>query len=284
MLVQAIQPVQGLAFKDLLVPVLRTADDEGAISVADQFAALTGGRFTAILAQPMPGEYAAADVFSGGELLSVMLSELRKENEKEAARLKQRLAQAASTVEFRATPLDFVLTQETVVMSARHADLTILQQPGGDAYQGVRNDLVEAVLLQSGRPVLIVPPAYRKALAFKRIVIGWKPTREAARAVGDAASLIDAAEAVTIVTVDAHDTPGVDLATHLAHRGAKAEVRNEVSRGRTDARTLLDVAAEVDADLIVIGGYGHSRMRELVLGGVTRELLRAADRPLFMSH
>ncbi len=122
-------------------------------------------------------------------------------------------------------------------------------------------------------------------------MIAWNASREAARAVGDAASIIEGAKAVTIVTVDAKpgdlgidEAPGRELAAHLTRRGATVEIRNELSRGRSDSDVLLDTASGLDADIIVLGGYGHSRARELVLGGVTRELLRSADRPLFLSH
>jgi nucleotide-binding universal stress UspA family protein len=224
-------------------------------------------------------------------LWGIILAELRKEATQEGERLKERLRKAASITEFRSTPLDFFLTREAALMSARHADLTIIQRPFGAGDESFRNDLFEFVLFQSGRPLLVVPPKRVKAKAFNRIVIGWNASREAARAVGDAAPFIDNAELVTIVTVDASpkelgvgELPGADLATHLSHRGAKAELRNISSAGRSDGRALLAAAEELDADLIVIGGYGHNKIREFVLGGVTREVIRSSEIPLFMSH
>ncbi|MEJ0023852.1 MAG: universal stress protein [Alphaproteobacteria bacterium] len=290
MLVQSIRSTQA-TFKDLFVPVVRTAADEAAIAFADQLAARAEGGFTALLTQPLPAAFYAADPFSTGELWGAVLAELRQENDREVARLKQRLAKATSTTALRATALDDLIARETVVMSARHADLTILQAAHDEADRAFRGTLVEAVLFQSGRPMLIVPPGYQKSAAFERVVIGWNASREAARAVGDAASILEAAKTVTIVTVDAKSdelgvevSTGRELAAHLSRRGVNVEVRNELSQGRPQGDVLLDIAAGLSADVIVLGGYGHSRARELVLGGVTRELLRSADRPLFMSH
>jgi nucleotide-binding universal stress UspA family protein len=291
MLIQTIQAGQAIAFKDLFVPVVRTAKDEAALATAEYLASRSNGRFTALLAQPLPGEFLAADPLGSGELWGAILGELRLEAVREAERLKERLAKAACTTEFRSTPLDFFLTRETALMSARHADLTIMQRPVGAGDEAFRNDIFEFVLFQSGRPVLIIPPTYGKEPVFKRIVIGWDASREAARAVGDAAAFVDNAETVTIVTVDASprtlglgEVPGADLAAHLAHRGAKVEIRNVSSANRSDGRALLDTAIELNADLIVIGGYGHNRLKEFVLGGVTREALHSSEIPLLMSH
>jgi nucleotide-binding universal stress UspA family protein len=125
----------------------------------------------------------------------------------------------------------------------------------------------------------------------ENIVVAWNGRREAARALSDADSLIDLAKRVTVVTVDAKpgyetfgSTPGADIAAHLARRGVNVELRNVDGMGRGDAGAILDECAAVGADLLVMGGYGSSRLQEMVFGGVTRELSKSAPLPILMSH
>ena len=291
MQMQTTAPVAARVFQDVLVAVVNTREDEAALRTADEICAQTGGRITALLASPLPNSFYAGDAYGGMEVWTTILAELRKEAKTEAGRLNTRLAKAASTVEFRTTELDYVLSRETVLMSARHADVTVFSRLTTEGDRHFRRDLIETVLFQSGRPVLIAPPIWTKPYAFKSIIVAWNASRESARAVGDAIGLLEAADKVTLVTVDAApatfgsgDAPGVDIAAHLAHRGVKVELRNVDGMGRDAGACLLDTARAVDADLIVLGGYGHTRMREFVFGGVTKRLLETSEFPLFLSH
>jgi len=114
----------------------------------------------------------------------------------------------------------------------------------------------------------------------QRVVVGWNSTREAARAVNDAMPLLVAAEVVTVLTIDAREAPlghgqlpGADISLHLARHGVKAQVEQTVSADLSVGDVLLSRAADLGADLLVMGAYGHSRLRELLLGGATRTLL-----------
>jgi nucleotide-binding universal stress UspA family protein len=289
MLMQDIRPVAITAFRDVLAPVVNAAEDEVVLRAADELCTLSGGRFTALLAPPLPGEFYAVDPATSGELWSAILTEMRTESARQFDLLRTRVAKTAAASECRTAALDFFLARESVVMSARHADLAIVQRPSGRE-RTFRNDLLEGVLFQSGRPVLVIPPTQARPLAFRRILIAWNASREAARAVGDAAPILDQAERVTILTVDAApatlgpgEASGAALAAHLAYRGVRVDVRN-VDGKISAAEAITDVAREIDADAIVLGAYGHARLREFVFGGVTRGLLGASDRPLFMSH
>jgi nucleotide-binding universal stress UspA family protein len=122
-------------------------------------------------------------------------------------------------------------------------------------------------------------------------LVGWNASREAARAIHDALPFLVAARQVVVATVDAAprpgghgEAPGFDLAAHLARHGVYVELRNVDGLGRTDGRALLDEAEAIAADMIVIGAYGRSRAEEMLFGGVTRELLRDASVPVFLSH
>jgi nucleotide-binding universal stress UspA family protein len=143
----------------------------------------------------------------------------------------------------------------------------------------------------AGRPILVVPYAGHFARIGQRVVIGWDASREAARAVNDAMPLLAAAEAVTVLTIDPEQSPrghgeipGADIALHLARHGVTAQVERTVSAGIGIGNTLLSRAADLEADLLVMGAYGHSRVRELLLGGVTRTMLTSMTLPVLMAH
>jgi nucleotide-binding universal stress UspA family protein len=278
--------------QDMLVLVVNTAADEAGIRVGDELcASAEGANVTALLAPPMPEVFYAADATAGMSVWGPIVAQLREDALKETDTLKARLAKATSRFEFRTTPLEFVLSRETALINARHSDMTIVTLPAERVDRVYAREMMEAVLFQSGRPVLLVPHNWKKPAAFKKIVVAWKPTREAARALGDAADFLAAASNVTVVTVDAKpsfagpgEAPGADIATHLARRNVKVDLRNVDSMGRSEADAILDAAHEVGADLIVLGAFGHSRLRQMVFGGVTKHLLEATDTPLFVSH
>jgi nucleotide-binding universal stress UspA family protein len=184
------------------------------------------------------------------------------------------------------------LPAETTALHARYADLTILGQidteklPSGNAAR-----VPEEVLFESGRPVLIVPYAGRFNMVGDNVLVAWKATREAARALNDAMPLLQMAKKVTVLTVnpDRGDDvepgiPAADIAHHLAHHGVKTEAASTIADEIDTADALLNHVADCGADLLVMGGYGHSRAREFVLGGVTRQILRQMTVPVLMAH
>jgi nucleotide-binding universal stress UspA family protein len=177
-------------------------------------------------------------------------------------------------------------------LHARYVDLTILGQrdPDNDDMAMIRPQ-PEQVALASGRPILIVPYAGNFNIVGRRVLIAWNASREAARATADAMPLLKSAEAVTVMAVDPQsdphgqgDLPGADIALHLARHGVKAQIERTVSAGVPIGETLLSRAADLDADLLVMGAYGHSRVRELLLGGATRSILASMTIPVLMSH
>lgn len=181
---------------------------------------------------------------------------------------------------------------EKLSEQARYADLIILSQrdtAGEVLHSGY--EIPDRVLMGAGRPCLIIPTIYDGSPFGKRIMIGWDAGRMAARAVHDAMPLLRAADKVTIMVVnpkpgaDGHgDLPGADLAAHLARHGVTAEADHTLSKDVGIGDLLLSRAADAQADMIVIGGYGHARWRELVMGGVTQHLLENMPLPILMSH
>ncbi|NCT85333.1 MAG: universal stress protein [Comamonadaceae bacterium] len=177
--------------------------------------------------------------------------------------------------------------------AARYCDLAVVTQVDPDEDYLLRDpQLAPHVLLRSGRPLLLLPYAGECAVApARRVLVGWNASREAARALHDALPWLRDAETVEVavfetpedVDLDHGDIPGADIGLWLARHGVKVDVKYVPSSvGAGEA--LLSHAADMSADLIVAGGYGHSRFREVVLGGVTRTLLRSAPVPVLLSH
>ena len=177
---------------------------------------------------------------------------------------------------------------ETFARIARRFDLSIVAQPRPET-PGTDEMMAEAALFGSGRPVLVVPYIQQAGLKLDRVMVCWDGSRVAARATADALPLLAMAGTTELVTVtdasgDQDEIPGFDIAQHLSRHGIKVELKRIV-RGDVDVpNIILSHAADTSADLIVMGGYGHSRLREFVLGGATRGLLQSMTVPTFMSH
>lgn len=178
-----------------------------------------------------------------------------------------------------------------VAIHARYADIVLLGQP--DPAQGGpgMDALIEEALFNGGRPMLVIPHACAVTRVGRRVLLGWNASREATRAAHDAVPLLQRAETVMVFAANPRagvtglgDMPGADIARHLARHSVPVEVRQGHSDDLSGGEMLLNEAANMGADMIVMGGYGHSRWREMVLGGVTRTLLRQMTVPVLMSH
>jgi len=190
-----------------------------------------------------------------------------------------------------------------VAAKARKADIVVLGQPEpGQTAPSAHRHMVEDVLMTSGRPVLVVPFAGEFAGVGSNVLVGWSETPEAARAVHDAMDLAEKAATFTVLTVrygpapaDRIELPGADMARHITRHGFAAKAAESVGEAAlpssfivrpslTEADALLNQASDSGADLLVVGCYGHSRTREMVLGGVTRGLLDHMTLPVLMSR
>jgi nucleotide-binding universal stress UspA family protein len=178
----------------------------------------------------------------------------------------------------------------TVALHARYSDLCIVGQPDRENPRDA-DAVTVTVIMTSGRPVLAVPFAGQFPTVGERVLVAWNASREAARAVNDALPLLMNAKHVTVLAINPQrgvaghgDVPAADIALHLARHGLKTEAAHTVAKDIADGETLLSYAADIGADLIVAGAYGHSRARELVFGGVTRTLIAEMTAPVLFSH
>ncbi|WP_028162699.1 universal stress protein [Bradyrhizobium elkanii] len=177
---------------------------------------------------------------------------------------------------------------EIVGAAARLHDLTIVSQPEVDR-DTFDNNLAQQTLFEAGGPVLFMPYTFKGAFTAKRIGICWDGSRVAARALHDAMPFLKAAETLTVITVNEDDNvPSEASPTHLARYLAHVGVAVHLTSLRMDDSEIqpgiLSLAADESLDLLVMGGYGHSRLKETVLGGVTRDMLRSMTVPTLMSH
>jgi len=181
------------------------------------------------------------------------------------------------------------LVEEVVAAHARYADLVIVGQSEPDAAATTTPpDLAETVALASERPVLIVPHIGVTKPPGKTVMLCWNGTREAARAVTGALPILKQADKVIILLIDPRndgdEQPGASIARWLGRHGVKAVVQRDTAAESSVGGVILSRAADQDADLIVMGLYGHSRMREWVLGGASRTLLASMTVPLLVAH
>jgi nucleotide-binding universal stress UspA family protein len=171
---------------------------------------------------------------------------------------------------------------------ARRFDIVVVGQPERE-YQAADEIIDEGALFESARPIVVVPFIHRGALKLERVMVCWDGSRAATRAIADSLPLMQKAKQIEVVIVangraKSDEVPGADLGQHLARHGLKVDVKRITSPDIDVASTILSYAADSSTDLIVMGGYGHSRLREFVLGGVTRGILESMTVPVLMSH
>jgi nucleotide-binding universal stress UspA family protein len=281
-----------VSYKDLLVVL----DAEPAARERTDLAAALSERFSAhligLFPLPMPQTPRHLGYYDPA-LLDPFFAQLRDRARSAAAKVRESFERAAG---LRGLSAEWREIQDgpdaDPALHARYADLTILGQLDPDhAETELIRPRLEQVALVSGRPVLAIPYAGHFESVGRRVLIAWNAAREAARAVSDAMPLLTSAELVTVMTIDPREgphghgeLPGADIAVHLARHGVKAEVERTVSAGLPVGEVLLSRAADLGADLIVMGAYGHSRAREVLLGGATRSVLRSMTVPVLMSH
>ena len=268
---------------NLGVDVSRDRTAEYAVSLARAFDAhVTGIGF-------------AYDVFVPGSIFGSIPVELasaeRAKNEKAAraaiAAFEEVARGARVSAASHVLSISLVDSADNFGKLARRFDLAVVGQAEPD--KTARNLIIEAALFESGRPILVVPYIQREGLELDCVMVCWDGSRSAARAVADALPFLVRAEAVEVVLVASEpgksdEIPGADIAHHLARHGLKVELKRIVSVDVDVTNTILSHAADIGCDLLVMGGYGHSRLREFVLGGVTRGILKSMTVPTLMSH
>ena len=281
-------------FRELLLPMTGTSSDAPALDASMLLARALDAHLSVLemvsLPMFMPAPWGGVVPDS---LLQEVHAPLRERGVANVAALRARLASEGIAHEVRLAEALFAEPPQVAALQARHADLTVLGGPAGlpaDDAAAVRR-VFAGLLFESGRPVLVLPPHHPCKWPAAHAVVAWQPTRESTRALHDAMPLLAQATSVDVLMVDPEprtgghgELPGADIGTHLARHGLRVNVvRRE--RGRDSVATaLLRHAADSGAGLLVAGGFGHSRLREWMLGGTTQGLLEAMHLPVLFSH
>jgi nucleotide-binding universal stress UspA family protein len=220
------------------------------------------------------------------------LAAQREESEKIAkaatARFDEAVRRAGVSGESHALSATLIGAADTFSRLARRFDLSVVAQNEPED-SGVTDPLIEGALFETGRPVIVVPYIQKAGLTLDRVMVCWDGSKTAARAIGDAMPFLERAGSVDVVIVASErsksdEIPGADMGQHLARHVKKVDVKRIVATETDVPNTILSYAADNSADFLVMGAYGHSRLREFILGGATRGILSAMTVPTLMSH
>jgi len=255
-----------------------------AISVAAGFGAHVAG--VGFIFEPViPGS------MLGGiptDLIEVQREENSKAAKEAIARFEAAAKAANLSAETRMVDASVAGAADLFGRIARRFDIAVVGQARRE--QGASEELlIEGALFGSGRPVVIVPFVQKQGLKLDHVIICWDGSRPAARAIADSMPFLQRAKAIEIVVVTGErdksgEITGTNMRRHLARHGITAEIKHITGAGADVPNTILSHAADSGTDFMVLGGYGHSRLREFILGGVTRSIMRSMTVPVLMSH
>ena len=273
--------------KDVVVNLSSQGPRDFAAEYATSIAAMFGAHITGV---SFVYEPVIPDGMLGG--VPVDLIELqRQENSKAAndaiSRFDATAKKAGLSAETRLLDATFGGAATSFAQISRRFDLVVVGQAQRE--RGPADDLlIEGALFESGRPLVVVPYIQRRGITLERVLACWDGSRTAARAIGDAMPLLERAKAVEVVIVaeerKSEEMTGANMNAHLVRHGVAASVKRIAKGDIAIQDALLSYAADSGADFMVMGGYGHSRLREFILGGVTRGILASMTLPVLMSH
>ena len=278
-----------MAFKDILVHIDEGRACPSRLAVAVSLAAAHGAHLTGLHVRHdlhLPGAI-TADI--GGQLAQVFSQHAIGEEQSARRGFEQAAAGAGLSWEWRNVTGD-LLTM--AALHARYADLVVVgQADGDDGTLASERRLADHLVLAAGTPVLVVPHCGNFARVGQRVLVAWNGSREARRAISDALPFLAKASRVNVLAINPADgssghgdLPGADICLHLARHGANAVCESIRADDIDVGNMLLSRAADEDADLLVMGAYGHSRLTEVLLGGATRHILAHMTLPVLLSH
>lgn len=273
--------------KDLCVYLDGSEADDERLEAARQLAVANDAAISGLYINQMP-EIVISDAYgTSGVAIDEIQAAARAEGAKVAEKLKAKLDKLDVRHELRHYDVPISRWRFVAEAEARLFDLFVASLPSRAEDS---SELIETVLFGGGRALLLLPEGGARNMPPKTVLLGWKNSRESARAVSQAIPFMNSADMVSVCMINEGHvssidsaTQGKDIARHLDRHGVKVDL-NPVSEGRGVGQTLMDEAKLINADLIVMGGYGHTRFREWLLGGATRDVLMNMDRPVLIAH
>jgi nucleotide-binding universal stress UspA family protein len=277
--------------KDIMLTITQSAGDESAFNYSVNLAESAKAHLAIVIPIEYPDLGPSEFGISSYPMYAGVYEEKIKAAETIAEDLRTKLSSTALSSEVRIISTSHLNASQVSAKHAHYADICVL---GGDS-EGPRKsecqDIFAELLLQSGRPVLYAPKSQDSCLPIKHVVIAWQPTKEASRAVHDAMPFLLKAKTIDVLIIDPNasntthgEEPGAAIALHLARHGLKVRVVVQPKTGQSNGQAILSFAISTEAHLIVAGGYSHSRLREQIMGGVTRELSSNDRIPVLFSH
>jgi nucleotide-binding universal stress UspA family protein len=270
--------------KDVMVTLDGSAADEIRLAAVSTIAGQFDSDVIALFLNTVPS-VVAVQADSPGPML---LEKAREYGDGVEGKIAKRLGRLNRRAEIRRVDVLADDIAAVAARAARTADAFVALRPNGNPEDPER--LVEGVLFGSGRHLVLIPDGMVVTSPFDRILVAWNGSRKAARALSEAMPYVRMGKATTVVVVDEQppdglmELTGADAVKHLRHHGTDARLHRVREREQDVVSTLISEAERLDADLIVMGGYGHSRLRELMFGGVTRDMLNQAPVPLLIAH
>jgi nucleotide-binding universal stress UspA family protein len=278
-----------MGFRTVLIAVGTAGEDaalDRAMTIADGLGAHLNVLVLGVAPPPPASPYGIVsnDIWAG---------EIREGQEAARARaeaIKQRLAAGSVSTAVESQYVDRGTISTLAARSARYADLTLIA-PQGEGEDPLQTWVLNGALFESGRPVLLLPNSETAFPKLERVMIAWDASVEASKAVRDAIELMQGAGEVHAVLIDPVPSfeghgpePGADLAAYLARHGISAVVHRLPKEGQAVSDILKRTATDLGADLIVMGGFGHSRLRQRIFGGTTTKMIRHDRVPVLMAH
>jgi nucleotide-binding universal stress UspA family protein len=279
-----------MAIKDILVQVDGAKSAAARYAAAIEMARLYSAHLTGLCLAVEPPVPATVLGMVPPEAIASQRESIREQAETTMADFRLAVERAGVAGEGRIVQaLDFDAV-DVFLQHARHADLVILGQQDPIDFLPLGPDFAADVVMGSGRPAVVIPFIGAPPVVGQRVLVAWDGGREAARAVNDALPILERAHAVTVLSVnpdvtnDGKRDAGADISLHLARHGVKVTAARTIAREISVGDVILADIADNSIDLLVMGAYGHSRLREWALGGVTRHILAHMTVPVFLSH
>ncbi len=276
-------------FKDILLNLTSGRSHDPAADYAISLASIFGAHLTGLAFALEPAIPASAMGGIAGDVIDAAIADAEQKADDAIERFEIAARRQGLLSENRKITALLADAANRFGEIARHFDMSIVMQPDPDS--DTDSDLfVESALFGSGRPVVVVPYIQKDPVKLDHIICCWDGSKTAARAIGDATPLLARAKTVELLIVTApgegrREEIGADMATHLARHKLNVTLKRITSGADLDVGdAILSYAADRTADFIVMGGYGHSRWREFLLGGATRQILSSMTVPTLMSH
>jgi nucleotide-binding universal stress UspA family protein len=280
-----------MSWNTILVSLNDFERNKQTVKIACQLAAHQDAHIIGLFVTPMMPVYPVPGAYGLSGLIDTHEAYFKEKAEQAKAHFEDVAGKNGLRNEWRHVKSRSSIIAPAVIEHGREADIVVVSQVNPDDPDGAESDFCDHVVMETGRPTLIVPYSGKIEPIGGTVVIGWNGTREAARAAFDALPLLQTASQVLLVWVDPEDDgetagqlPGSEMAATLSRHGINVIAEALPTGHLAAADALLNRVADSNANLLVAGAYGHSRMREFVFGGVTNSLLKHMTVPVLMSN